>query len=175
MNLTLFILLTAGPIGATDVIYFHLYKFRLYARPQSFSEEWTHIARGTVVPILFTMLLLGRPQGAMFYFVLALFAFESLNSLIDVMVEPASRKPIGVPPAELAVHLIGSMLMGAAFGNFVISGWSTRHAPSAFVPWPSGAFPPGFILAARGAVVISVALVIFEAALFFRARFSSRA
>src|SRR6266849_10803982 len=103
MNLTLWILLTAGPIGATDVIYFHLYKFRLYARPQSFREELTHIGRGAAIPILFALLLVGQAQGALFCLVVALFAFDTLNSLIDVMVEPASRAPIGVPPAELAV------------------------------------------------------------------------
>lgn len=171
MNLTLLILLTAGPIGATDVIYFHLYKFRLYARPQSFREELTHIARGAVIPILFAMLLLGQPQGAMFCVVVALFVIDTVNSLIDVMVEPASRASLGgVPPAELAVHFIGATLIGAAFGNFVISGWSTRHAPNAFAPWPPGTFPPGFILFGWGGVVLSAALVIFEAALFFRAR-----
>ena len=62
MKLTLFILLTAGPIGATDVIYFHLYKFRLYARPQSFREELTHIGRGTVIPILFASPLPGTRE-----------------------------------------------------------------------------------------------------------------
>ena len=170
MKLTLFILLTAGPIGATDVIYFHLYKFRLYARPQSFREELTHIGRGTVIPILFALLLAGQPQGAMFCIVVGLFAFDIVNSLIDVVVEPASRAPIGVPPAELAVHYIGTTFMGAAFGNFAISGWSTRHAPSAFVPWPPGTFPPGFILFGWGAVAMSAALIIFEAALFLRSR-----
>ena len=176
MHLTLWILLTAGPIGATDVIYFHLYKFRLYARPQSFREELTHIARGAVIPILFAMLLLGQPQGAMFCVVVGLFALDTLNTLIDVMVEPASRASFGgVPPAELAVHFVGATLIGAAFGSLVISGWGTRHAPSAFAPWPEGTFPPGFILFGWGGVVLSVALVIFEAALFLRARSSSRA
>ena len=165
MKLALLLLLIAGPIGATDVIYFHLWKFRLYRRPQSRGEEITHLLRGAAVPAIFAVLLLGRPQGTIFWLVAALFAIDTMNSLIDVMIEPRSRAPIGVPPAELAVHFIGTSMMGAAFAMFVFDGWATRNAPAALVRWSPGELPAWLPSMAWGAVAFAVGLVLFEAAL----------
>jgi hypothetical protein len=170
MQLALWILFAAGPIGATDVIYFHLWKFRLYQRPQSHAEEITHLIRGVMVPAVFAMLLLGRPQGTLFWIVAATFFIDTINSLIDVMIEPKSRAPIGVPPAELAVHFIGTTLMGAAFAMVLVDGWATRNAPSALVPWAPGAFPSWLPSMAWGALAFGVLLVAFEAVLVWRYR-----
>src|SRR5687768_17395285 len=139
MKIALWILLIAGPIGAIDVVYFHLWKFRLYSRPQSRAEEVTHLVRGLAVPAVFAALLLGRPQGTIFWLVTAVFFIDTLNSLIDVMIEPKSRASLGgVPPAEIAVHFIGTTMLGAAWAMFMFDGWTTRNAPSALVPWPAG-------------------------------------
>jgi hypothetical protein len=172
MHFVLWILIAAGPIGAIDVIYFHMWKFRLYSRRQSLAEEVTHIVRGFCAPAIFAFLLLGRPEGLFFWVVAALFFIDTVNSLIDVMIEPASRAPIGVPPAELAIHFIGTTLMGAAWVTFMITGWSTRHAPRALVPWAAGTFPAWLVPMAWGAVVGSVLLVMFETTLV--ARYAAR-
>ena len=166
--LALGILLVAAPVGAVDVVYFHLWKFRLFSRPQSRMEEVTHIARGIAVPAIFVFLLLGSPTGTFFFIVGALFLFDLLNSLIDTMIEPASRAPIGVPPNELALHFIGASLMAAAFAVFLIGGWADRSGPAAVVPWPPGTFPTWLPPLAWGGVAVSVALVAFEAALVTR-------
>lgn len=170
MHIVLWILLVAGPIGATDVIYFHLWKFRLYRRPQSRAEEITHLIRGLMVPAIFAALLLGRPEGALFWLVAATFFIDTVNSLIDVMIEPKSRAPIGVPPAELAVHFIGTTLMGAAFAVYLNYGWAGRNAPSALAPWAPGTFPAWLAPGAWGALVFGVALVAFEASLVWKYR-----
>lgn len=170
MHLALILLLIAGPIGATDVVYFHMWKFRLYSRPQSVIEEITHLLRGVMAPAIFALLIIGRPQGAFFWIVAMLFFIDTVNSLWDVMVEPRSRAPIGVPPAELAVHFIGTTIMGAAWATFILTGWPTRNAPTALLPWPPGTFPWWFLPMAWGALVISVLLVAFEASLVLRAK-----
>jgi len=172
MSLVLWLLAAAGPVGAIDVIYFHLWKFRLYRRPQSRGEEITHIIRGFVAPAIFASLILGRPEGLFFWIVAALFFIDTANSLIDVMIEPASRAPIGVPPAELAIHFIGTTMMGAALATYLITGWPTRHAPQALAPWTAGTFPSWLTPVAWGAVVGSVLLVTFEATLV--ARYAAR-
>ena len=174
IQLALWILLIAAPIGAVDVVYFHLWKFRLFSRPQSRLEEVTHIARGIAGPAIFVFLLLGRPTGTLFFIVGTLFLFDLLNSLVDTMIEPASRAPIGVPPNELALHFMGSSLMAAAFAMFLMGGWPGRSGPQGLVPWPPGTFPAWVPVVAWGGVAMSFVLVAFEAALVARyARASS--
>ena len=171
MRTALIILFVAGPVGALDVVYFHIWKFRLYRRAQSRREEVTHLIRGIMVPAIFGALLAGRPEGTLFLAVAATFLLDTLNSLIDVMVEPRSRASLGgVPPAELAVHFIGTSLMSAAFVTFLLDGWRSRHAAAALVRWPAGALPWWFITMARGALLTAAFLVIFEAALAWRWR-----
>ncbi|HEX7154268.1 MAG TPA: hypothetical protein VF618_22460 [Thermoanaerobaculia bacterium] len=140
----------------------------MYKRPQSRREELTHLVRGAMVPAIFAVLLLGRPQGTLFWIVAALLVIDTMNSLIDVMIEPASRAPIGVPPAELAIHFIGTTMMGGALAIYLITGWPTRNAPSALVPWPAGTFPTWLPQMAWGALATGVVLVLFEASLVVR-------
>jgi hypothetical protein len=168
METPLYLLLIAAPIGALDVVYFHIWKFRLYARPQSRGEEVAHLMRGLIVPVIVAILVAGRPEGAWFWFVVALFAADSVNSVIDVMLEPASRAPIGVPPAELAVHFIGTTVTGAAWATFMTAGWATRNAPAMLRAHDF--LPPPYTLGAWGAVGGAFALLATEAVLFLRAR-----
>ena len=91
MDLALVVLLIAGPVGAIDVIYFHLWKFRLFEQPQSVKEEITHVLRGFLAPTATLILLLGHPQGFWFWTVAGLFAIDTVNSLLDVVFEPNSR------------------------------------------------------------------------------------
>lgn len=163
------ILLVAGPLGATDVIYFHLWKFRLYERPESVKEETTHILRGVLVPSVTGILLLGHPEGLWFWLVAALFAFDALNTLLDVIFEPASRSPRIVPPAELAVHFLGTTMMGAAWAVFLVAGWGTRFNATAIRPRGENFIPEWAITLGYVALVGAFALVLFEASLFVRA------
>ncbi|MGH9419908.1 MAG: hypothetical protein ACRD3J_08045 [Thermoanaerobaculia bacterium] len=172
MRLTLFILLATGPVGAIDVLYFHIWKFRLYTRPQSAKEQVAHLVRDLVAPSIFTFLLIGRPEGACFWFVAALFAADTINSLIDTMLEPASRAPIGVPPAELALHFIGASAMGAAWATFMMSGWVTRNAPA--VLRPDTGLPRAIVLLAWSGVAIAFAILLLETTLFVRPRLGGR-
>jgi hypothetical protein len=170
MHLSLWILFIAGPIGAIDVVYFHMWKFRLFSRAQSRGEEITHVIRGVMVPAVFAVLLLGRPEGTLYWIVAALFFLDTVNSMIDVMIEPKSRAPIGVPPAELAIHFIGTTMMGAAWATYMISGWPARNAQSALIPWPAGTFPEWLAPMAWGALAFGLVLVAVETALVIRYR-----
>jgi hypothetical protein len=169
VDIALLVLLIAGPIGAIDVIYFHLWKFRLFERPESVKEEITHVIRGFVAPTATGILLLGYPHGLCFWTVTALFAIDALNSVLDVIFEPGSRAPRGVPPSELSIHFLGTSLMGAAWALYMVLGWNASSQPTAIVPradsfLPSWTFSLGF-LAVGGAF----ALVAFETLLFMRA------
>lgn len=179
MDIPLIILLVASPFGAFDVTYFHLWKFRLYQRPESVKEETTHILRGFLVPLIMVLLLAGRPEGRWFWIVLALFAFDALNTLLDVVFEPASRAPRIVPPAELSVHFLGTTMMGAAFATFILAGWDSRHHATALAAHTASILPDYFFSFAYGGVVAAFVLVTFETSLFIgavtqRARLASQ-
>ncbi len=169
MDIPLIVLLTAAPLGAFDVIYFHLWKFRLFERPESVKEEITHLLRGYLVPVATGILLLGRPEGGWFWLVFGLFVFDGLNSLLDVIFEPASRAPRIVPPTELSVHFFGMSLMGAAFATFILSGWDARHHATALTPHTGSFLPDSFFRLGFVGLAGAIALATFEAFLFLRA------
>lgn len=175
MDIALLVLLVAGPIGAIDVVYFHLWKFRLFERPESVKEEITHLIRGIVAPTTTGILLLGYPRGLWFWTVAATFAIDSLNSFLDVIFEPGSRSPRGVPPSELAIHFVGTSMMGAAWALFMVYGWNSRLEPTSLVPRTDGLFPGWAINMSLGALASAYALVAFEAFLFLRATARRRA
>lgn len=172
MHLPLYILLIAAPAGAIDVLYFHIWKFRLYARPQSSREQGLHLVRDLLAPSIFTALLVGRPEGACFWLVAALFAADMINSLIDVIVEPASRAPTGVPPAELVLHFIGTTAMGAAWATFMAAGWVTRNAPATLRANTDIQQP--IVLLAWSGLAIALAILLLETALFLRPNLGDR-
>jgi len=173
MRIPLLILLAAGPVGALDVLYFHIWKFSLYSRPQSSGEQLVHLIRAVVAPLLFAILLAGRPEGAWYWLVAVLFAMDTINSAVDVVLEPASRAPIGVPRAELALHFIGTMAMGAAWGTFMVAGWDTRNGAAALRAHTD--LPPAIALLAWSSLAIAAAVFLFETLLVFRARAGGQA
>jgi hypothetical protein len=168
MGIALILMLCAGPLAAFDVIYFHLYRFKLYSRPQSVYEEITHIARGTLFPLGLAIFLYGKPQGAWFWWVAALFAVEVVNSLVDITLEPRSRAPLRVPGLELVVHYTGATVMGAVIATYLIFGWSAAGAPTGFAPYQPGELPWWVIPYGYLSVAIGAGLVLFETALFLR-------
>lgn len=169
MGVTLLLLLIAGPVGGVDVIYFHIWKFKLYRRRNSVKEELTHLCRAVLFPVGVGILLSGRPAGLWFWLMFGLFAFDAANSLLDVLSEPASRAPLVVPPAELAVHFLGTTLMGAAWATFMLSGWADRHRPTELLPYPVDLMPDWVFAAGWGSAAASVALLVVETFLFIRA------
>jgi hypothetical protein len=174
MDITLYLLLSAGPVGAFDVIYFHLWKFRLYRRPESTKEEITHLCRALLFPIGLGILLYGRPSGLWFWVVAGLFAYDALNSLLDVIFEPASRAPLQVPPTELADHFIGTTMMGAAWATFMLAEWGRRLETTALKPHIDSSIPDWVFSLGYLALAMSVAVLLFEAALFARALLKRR-
>ncbi len=169
MDIPLILLFVAAPIGAFDVIYFHLWKFRLFERPESVKEETTHILRGYLVPVATGIMLLGRPEGLWFWLVVALFALDGLNSFLDVIFEPGSRAPRIVPPAELAVHFLGISLLSAAWTSFVLGGWEMRLNTTGLTAHTGSVLPDSFFQFGFIGLAGAMALATFEAGLFLRA------
>lgn len=96
--------LSAG-VAIIDGLYFHIYKYKLYARAESFTEHWTHTLRalmfGPMVFLLFAHRFGGKLLWAALLLVLVDFAVESW----DVLIERDSRAALGgLTPLESWIH-----------------------------------------------------------------------
>jgi hypothetical protein len=158
MSLPLILLVIVAPVGAIDMLYFHLWKFRLYSSPRSRAETVTHILRSLTVATLAWVLAHYRPSGAWFWIVGALFLIDFANSLVDVAIEPRSRAALGgVPGAESVIHTVGSTALGAIAALYFAVGWADRLLPTALTPVASQLSPllvlQGEVVAVSGALL----------------------
>jgi hypothetical protein len=156
MTAVLEILLFTSLIGAIDVLGFHLYRFRLYARPESAAEQVTHLARHALFLAMVAALLWSPPWAHAAVGVL--FAADLLNNGIDVMLERRSRESLGgLPSLEMLLHTLSSVGLGAAIATWW---WLDPVAapPSGSLPW-------------RAAITLGLgsALLLVEGGLFARA------
>ncbi|MFN7148243.1 MAG: hypothetical protein ACK4V6_02060 [Microthrixaceae bacterium] len=160
MSETAFFLLAASMIGAFDVLWWHLYKFRLYDQPGSVLEEVTHLVRYLLfLGIAVTLVTADDPRGVQ-WFVVALFAADIAVTTVDVLAEPASRAPLGgLPRLEYLVHILATFLLGGAAATFW---WSAQRGGT-----PLTAFDDVRLVVAIG---LTATLLMVETALFARSR-----
>jgi hypothetical protein len=154
------LLMLASLLGAVDVLYFHLYRFRLYEQPGSVAEESTHLARHVLyIGIVLTLLLqppFARPL------VLILFGLDLLNNGIDVLLERSSRAPLGgLPSAEYLIHILATLLSGMAISAYW---WAPAQALS------DTQLLRGWVTVGLGVVLFAVEATLFCRALLARAR-----
>ncbi|MFN6962238.1 MAG: hypothetical protein ACK4S4_00565 [Pyrinomonadaceae bacterium] len=103
-------------LGAVDLFYFHIWKYRLHTRPESRYEHKLHMAFAfLMVPV--ALLLYYRDLGgialwAAVFFVAAALAVE----LLDVASENDSRASLGgLSTQEYALHVVLTVLKVASF------------------------------------------------------------
>ncbi len=165
-DLPLLLLIIVAPIGAIDILYFHLWRFRLYDAPTARGEMITHVIRGVVFVTIAALLALGRPVGVWFWVVAALALFDFVNTLADVYLERDSRAPMGgLPRAEYMVHIIGETFAGGVAVAFLLTGWAGRLLPTALAP---ATRPTWLTWQAWALVVGGAAMVLAELSLFVR-------
>lgn len=160
MSATLTVLAVTATIGAVDVLYFHLYRFRLYEQPASVLEELTHLARHLTFLAMVALLASGSASAWVDHAILVLLGVDIVNSAIDVLLERRSRAPIGgLPSAEYLVHYLGTFGTGLAAATYLFErGSLPLRAPEGFYAWQVGAMLVGGTL-----------LFLLEASLFARA------
>jgi len=158
MNVTLVLLTIVGTIGAIDVLYYHLYRFRLWSQPSSVAEEVTHLIRNAV--FISVLLAVDRPavqpwSGIVF----GLFVLDLLNSVVDTLLERRSRAPLGgLPSGESLVHILSTFGTGLAVASYTVS-LGTAPAPA-----------EGILLwQLRSMIAMGVILLAIEGTLFVRA------
>ncbi len=175
LELPILLMAIVAPIGALDVFWFHLYRFRLYAQPGSRAETVTHIARGLLFALGLLAMLTWRPVGTWYWVVGGLFVLDFANNVADVLLEPSSRRPLGgLPPLEYLIHVVGATAAGGITAAYFIAGWQLRLEDTALVPLAGDALPAmlrwqGWAAAAGGLLV-----ALLEAVLLARSVLASR-
>lgn len=165
MSLTLMILCALAPIGAIDVLYYHLYRFRLFERDQSVLEEVTHLVRHASFVAIVALLASGVRTGIVDHALLALLALDLVNSAADVWLEQRSRASLGgLPRGEYLLHFLGTFGTGLATASYLYERQTLPLAPAeGLLAWQSA-----------GLVSTGVVLFLVESSLFVRARLGQR-
>lgn len=101
-------------IAAVDGFYFHLWKYRLYARAESLYEHQLHTIRAFLfVPIVF--FLFYKNFGGLALWLGVFFIFlDLIVEIMDVLDENQSRAALGgLSPVEYLIHILATMLRTA--------------------------------------------------------------
>ncbi|MCZ2250024.1 MAG: hypothetical protein LC111_14795 [Bacteroidia bacterium] len=153
MSTALVILCIIAPIGAVDVLYYHLYRFRLFEREASAPEEITHLIRHVCFLAIVALLAGGTPSATADKALLVLLAVDLLNSTLDVILEPRSRASLGaLPPGEYLLHFLGTFGSGLAAAAYLLERGET------WAPAPLWQVAP---LLLGGGLLFIVELVLF--------------
>ena len=166
MHVTLVLLAILAAVGVIDVGWYHLYKHRLYARPQARYEEIAHLCRGLLFIGMLLLIVPATPCGRWVDVGIALFVADAINTVVDTWIERSSR-PAGLDHGEYMVHVLGSILAGATALAFAFEAWPNRALPTALSPRRE----PRFVTWLAWPFIALVAgVVLFEAGLHLRAR-----
>lgn len=157
MNTTLTILSVTAVVGAVDVLYYHWYRFRLFAQERSVAEELTHLLRHLAFIAGVALLASGSASPLVDRAILAIFAFDFVNSALDVALEPRSRASLGgLPAGEYFVHFLGTFGTGLAAASYLYERRSLPLlAPEGVYAWQ-----------VTGMLALGAVLFLAEASLF---------
>src|SRR5688500_1833412 len=103
-------------LGAVDLFYYHLWKYRLHTRPESRYEHKLHMAFAfLMVPV--AMLLHYQNLGGIALWAAVFFVAAALSTeLLDVFSENDSRASLGgLSTGEYALHVVLTILKVASF------------------------------------------------------------
>ena len=166
--LPLLLIAIVAPLGAIDIAYYHVWRFRLHDQPASRAETVTHLVRGALFASVSAVLTGYEPHGTWFWLIGGLLVLDFANSIADVALEPASRAPLGgLPPLEYVIHIVGSTFGGAVTLAYFALGWRLGEGPPALVPI-AGALPAWLLIDGALLAIGGAAMTLGEGFLFAR-------
>ena len=106
--LSLALMIAFFGVAAVDGVYFHLWKFRLFAHPESRVEHARHTVRAILAPAIVWLLYVAPPGPLLTVGVLI--GLDQLAAVADVLIEPKSRKSHGgLPRTEFQAHVLATV------------------------------------------------------------------
>jgi hypothetical protein len=168
MKAAFYLFSIAGVIGAFDVLYYHIYTHRLYKQPSAIWENVTHFVRALLFAVFFVLTLHVEASGSWWWLYPAIIGVEVLNTTVDTMLEPSSRKSLGgLPAGEYFLHVFLSILTGAALASILWDTYPLLSAPTA-LQWHTLDVPAPLRFGSYGAVVMALGFFLFESSAFFK-------
>jgi hypothetical protein len=132
MPVSSWLLFALGLLGAADIAVFHVRAHALRRHPPARGELVTHFLRGPTYALLFAVVPNVACDGAWFWALMALLAFDLLISIADFWLEPASRRALGgLPRGEYLLHVLMAMLFGALVSAVVVESEGGWRRPTA--------------------------------------------
>ena len=108
-------------LGLYDGFYLHIFKYKLYAHPESRTEHIMHTIRGVLFPGILYFLYLRNDCTACFYIGMILVVFDIIVLGIDAFIEIDSRAFMnGLPRWEYIVHLFVNGFHFASIAVYLI-------------------------------------------------------
>lgn len=160
-------LMIFGVVAAVDGLYLHLWKYRLYARPESRREHQLHTAQGILfIPVIYLLFYQDFGGWALWAGMLFL-AFEQVIEILDVLDERDSRASLGgLSSGEYAAHVIAitarTVAVTLALAAKPLSAWSL-NAPLVTGPGHAGASSVALQMIVGNAVVVALHLWLMRA------------
>jgi hypothetical protein len=146
LPLSLALLASAGLIGAVDGVYFHLWKYKLYARRASRLEHVIHSLRAVLLPLTLWFGYVAPREPAMFV-VFGLVELCDFGLVVwDVSIENASRRDLGgLSTAEYLVHVVATTLHSGSIA-LAMASWLVATPTPEWVPQLARFAIPGTLL-----------------------------
>jgi hypothetical protein len=129
-------------VATVDGLYFHLYKYKLYARKDSIKEHHLHTLNALFFPVTVVLLFVINSSGPLLWILLFFIIATLVVEFLDVFEERASRESLGgLTSLEYSMHFAMSGIR-TAFSSLILVHkpawmWSLRS------PWilemPQGA------------------------------------
>lgn len=99
-------LLLFGSLGVFDGFYYHIWKFKLFAHPESRREHTTHAIRSLLFVGILYLLFLNNFHGHLLYLGVLLVFIDLAILFWDLWAESDSRKRFGgLPRGEYIIHI----------------------------------------------------------------------
>ena len=155
-----FFLLLFTVVATVDGLYFHLYKYRLFARKESLREHHLHTWNAFLFPMTVVLLFVINASGVLLWVSLLLTLLTLFIEFLDVFEEKSSRKSLGgLTSLEYSMHFAMSGIR--ATYTTLIFAQKPLQAWSLWGPW-HGEMPVGFsFLRVMGACVAFLGIFVF--------------
>jgi hypothetical protein len=168
MYAALYLLTVAGMVGSYDVLYYHMYKLRLFQQRDAVWENLTHAIRALLYAAMMLVVLHVRLRGWYWLLYPALLSCELVNTMSDTILEPYSRRKLGgLPPVEYSLHVFLSIVTGAALASIVWGTYDLLFEPPSFA-LGSLDIPTFALLGSYSSVLIALGFFAFESCGFVR-------
>lgn len=126
------LLLAIAVLGAVDVIVFHHLRERLAHHVETRAEAWAHVAKAPVYAVLFLVVPNLALRGAWAWALLGWLVVDVAVAGWDLALEPAARRTRGgVSGGEYVLHVVLSVLAGAAIATIAHASWPHLDAVTA--------------------------------------------